>query len=109
LFTVNSHEKRRMFKSLNPRNFRGFSEGYVPPSIDEVKGMVTVRQDLVTYIPAEELGNFWDDRGSLAYQRLTIYTGPDFVGCFGFPNYDPPSPGHYPILDRSEFNFVQAA
>jgi hypothetical protein len=89
-------------------NFLGLNEGHVPPSIDEVEGMVAVRQHLVAYVPAEELRNLWDDRGSQANRQLAIYTGPDFAGCFGFPNYDPPPPGDYPILDHSKFRRLHA-
>jgi hypothetical protein len=106
-FRINSLRKR-MSSSLIPRSFLGLNEGHVPPSADEVEGMVAVRQDLVTYVPAEALRNIWDDRGSHANRQLAIYTGPDFAGCFGFPNYDPPPPGDYPILDRDKFNVVQA-
>jgi hypothetical protein len=106
-FRVDSLRKR-MSSSWIPRNFLGLNEGHVPPSIDEVDGMAAIRQHLVTYVPAEELRNLWDDRGSHAYRQLAIFTGPDFAGCFGFTNYDPPPPGDYPILDKSKFRRFRA-
>ena len=81
----------------------GLKEEYKPPSDDDVRGMVLVREDLVNFVSAEQLLNVWDDSGSGATQSLAIYTGPGSCGCFAFTTYDPPTGDNYPILDRTKF------
>ena len=67
----------------------GLKEEYKPPSNEDVRGMVLIREDLVNYVSAEKLLNVWDDSGSGATQSLAIYTGPDSSGCFAFYYQEP--------------------
>ena len=75
----------------------------MPPSSEDIQGMVAINEKLVTYVNGEKLMKVWEDRGSGATQDLAIYTGPDLAGCFAFTTYDPPTGDKYPILDRTKF------
>ena len=78
-----------MRNSWFPRGFVGYNDSQVPPSNEDVVGMVAVKEDLDTYVVGEQLIKVWDDTGSGVAESLAIYTGPDSSGCFAFYYQEP--------------------
>ncbi|XP_024527327.1 uncharacterized protein LOC9652601 [Selaginella moellendorffii] len=90
------------FHCLSPAFFKK-DRGRAPPTTSEVQGQVLVKSDLVEFIDAEALVLVWNDRGSGASQDVSIYTLPDHLGAFAFPNYGPPPKGtSYPMINLSK-------
>ncbi|KAL3685454.1 hypothetical protein R1sor_003476 [Riccia sorocarpa] len=90
------------FTCLSPYFFKKSRTGRRdPPTADEVQGQVLVKDELVTKISGDKLKNVWTDQGTHARADVSLYTGPDGLGIFGFNNYDPPSSTtHWPILNQ---------
>ena len=103
-FKIHTLADRRDDKSLFGESSVILKRDYRPPSSDDVRGMVAVRKDLVTYVSGNVLIKVWDDTGSGVAESLAIYTGPDSCGCFAFTTKKPLiKDGCYPILNPSIF------
>ena len=103
-FKIDTLADRRDDKSLFGEKSMVLKSDYRPPSSDDVRGMVAVRKDLVTYVTGRTLSKVWDDTGSGVAGSLAIYTGPDSCGCFAFTTKSPLiKDACYPILKRTRF------
>ena len=101
-FKIDTLEQRMSDPSFS-ENYKVLKEDYMPPSDEDIEGMVAIREDLVTYVTEDELIKVWEDRDSGFTTPLAIYTGPGSAGCFAFTTDDAPTPGKYPIMNRTKF------
>lgn len=85
------------FVCLSPCFFKK-AKDRAPPTADEVQGMVLVKSLYVQFKDPSEFLEVWNDHGTHAAKNLSLFTGPDGVGLFGFPNYNTPAE-QVPVLD----------